>query len=81
MAKEVSSDLDFLEVSRGVNVPDPVAPLDMANKRYVDLRGSYQKYSVGISETYTIPDGISSVVSGPFELEGILNIEGRLEIL
>ena len=42
---------------------------------------SFQKYAVAIAETYTIPLGISSVVSGPFDNEGTLEIIGRLEIL
>lgn len=43
--------------------------------------GSYQKYYVAPSETYTIPNGISSVVTGPMEIEGILDLQGRLEVL
>lgn len=42
---------------------------------------NYQKYHVPVSETYTIPQGISSVVTGPFELEGILVLDGRLEVI
>jgi hypothetical protein len=42
---------------------------------------SYQKYKVAPLETYTIPDGISSVITGNMEIEGILVLEGRLEIL
>ena len=42
---------------------------------------SYQKYYVAPSETYTIPNGISSVVTGPMEIEGILDLQGRLEVL
>lgn len=42
---------------------------------------SFQKYAVAIAETYTIPFGISSVVSGPLDNEGTLEIIGRLEIL
>ena len=41
----------------------------------------YQKYHVPISETYTIPQGVSSVITGPLDLEGILVLEGRLEVL
>lgn len=41
----------------------------------------YQKYFIGPLETYTIPDGISSVVTGPIDIEGILVIDGRLEVL
>ncbi len=42
---------------------------------------NYQKHYVPVSETYTIPQGISSVITGPFELEGILVLDGRLEVL
>lgn len=48
------------------------------------LPGSFnpvQKYQVAVSETYTIPQGISSVVTGPLEMEGILVLEGRLEVI
>ena len=43
--------------------------------------GGYQKYKVAPLETYTIPDGISSVITGNMEIEGVLVLEGRLEIL
>ena len=47
------------------------------------IRGasSYQKYFIGPLETYTIPQGVSSVVTGPVDLEGILVLDGRLEVL
>ncbi len=41
----------------------------------------YQKYFIGPLETYTIPDGISSVITGPLEIDGILILDGRLEVL
>ncbi len=42
---------------------------------------SYQKYFVASSETYTIPNSISSVITGPMIIEGVVVIEGRLEII
>jgi hypothetical protein len=48
------------------------------------IRGAsagYQKYHIPVSETYTIPQGVSSVVTGPMEIEGILVLDGRLEVL
>lgn len=40
-----------------------------------------QKYYVAPLEIYTISSGISSVISGPFENEGIVILNGRLEVL
>jgi len=50
------------------------------------IRGAspgFQKYLIASAETYTIPIYFSSVVSGPVEVEstGILDVEGRLEII
>ena len=47
------------------------------------IRGAsgYQKYFIGPLENYTIPDGISSVITGPLEIEGVLILDGRLEVL
>lgn len=56
----------------GVDTIDPV---------FLPASSGYQSYHVPISETYTIPQGISSVITGPFELEGILVLDGRLEVL
>lgn len=43
--------------------------------------GGYQKYYVGPADTYLIPQGVSSVITGPLEIEGVLTLEGRLEVL
>lgn len=40
MATPQNSDLDFLSVTRGINVPNPVLGPDMANKTYVDTQVS-----------------------------------------
>ncbi len=42
---------------------------------------NYQKYLIPTGETHTIPQGVSSVITGPLELEGILELNGRLEVL
>jgi hypothetical protein len=42
---------------------------------------TYQKYFVATAETYTIPQGVSSVVTGPLEFEGIIELNGRLEVI
>ena len=49
--------------------------------RGVSGDSSYQKYFVGPLENYTIPQGVSSVVTGPLEVEGVLILDGRLEVL
>jgi len=41
----------------------------------------YQKYQVNSTETYTIPTGVSSVITGPFMNDGVLIVEGRLEVI
>jgi hypothetical protein len=41
----------------------------------------YQKYYVASTETYTIPTSVSSVITGPFMNDGVLIVEGRLEVL
>ena len=45
------------------------------------LGGGYQRYFIAVAETYTIPINTSSVITGPLDNEGILVLEGRLEIL
>lgn len=42
---------------------------------------NYQKYFVTSGDTYIIPEGISSVVTGPLAIDGILELNGRLEVL
>lgn len=56
----------------GVDTIDPV---------FLPPASGFQKYFIPVSETYTIPQGVSSVITGPFDLEGILVLEGRLEVL
>lgn len=73
------------------SVTGPTVYLSSENKIYFnDGAGSgwvlqesenYQKYLVLSGTTYTIPQGISSVITGPLELEGILELNGRLEVL
>lgn len=41
----------------------------------------YQKYYIAPLETYTIPQNYSSVITGPMDIEGIVVVDGRLEIL
>lgn len=41
----------------------------------------YQKYIIAVGETYSIPLGVSSVITGPMENDGIVDVLGRLEIL
>jgi hypothetical protein len=43
--------------------------------------GSFQKYFIASGETYSIPQYYSSVVTGPMDIEGIVVLDGRLEVL
>lgn len=81
--KLINVDVSLEDVGRIKNALDPVDAQDLVTKAWAlaNNSGGYQKYHVPVSETYTIPQGISSVITGPFELEGILNLDGRLEIL
>lgn len=80
--KLVNTDVSLEDVGRVKNSLDPVDAQDLVTKSWALSNSSgYQKYHVPVSETYTIPQGISSVITGPFELEGILVLEGRLEVL
>ena len=47
---------------------------DLVNK-------NYQRYEIQAGETYTIDNRISSVISGPFENAGLLELKGRLELI
>jgi hypothetical protein len=42
---------------------------------------STQKFEIITGETYEIPERISSVISGPFIVEGIVELNGKLEVL
>jgi hypothetical protein len=43
--------------------------------------GGFQKYQIDSGETYVIPAKVSSVISGPIENAGVIEIAGRLEVL
>lgn len=83
--KLINVDVSLEDVGRIKNALDPVDAQDLVTKAWAlaNISGGsgHQKYHVPISETYTIPQGVSSTITGPFELEGILVLEGRLEVL
>lgn len=79
-------DLDLDSVARVKNALDPIDPQDYVTKSFGDANYSgvssgYQKYYVAPLENYSIPIGFSSVITGPFDFQGVLSLEGRLEIL
>lgn len=41
----------------------------------------YNRFSTVFAENYKIPSTVSSVVTGPFDNQGNLDVEGRLEII
>ena len=43
--------------------------------------GGFQKYYIAPLETYLIPVNYSSVITGPLEIEGIVTLDGRLEVI
>lgn len=83
--KQVLTDISLEDVGRVKNALDPIDNQDLVTKAWflanLSASSSYQKYYVAPAETYTIPNGISSVVTGPMEIEGILDLQGRLEVL
>jgi hypothetical protein len=80
-----NTDISLEDVGRVKNSLDPLDPQDLVTKSWflanISSGSGFQKYRVQSGDTYTIPQFISSVVTGPFEIEGILEINGRLEIL
>jgi hypothetical protein len=42
---------------------------------------AYQKYFIASAETYSIPQYFSSVVTGPLDIDGVIVLDGRLEVL
>lgn len=80
--KQVLTDISLENIGRVKNSLDPIDPQDLVTLAFLLATGAgFQKYKVASGQTYTIPDGISSVVSGSFQNEGTLVVEGRLEIL
>lgn len=79
--KLISTDVSLEDVGRVKNSLDPIDAQDLVTKAWALANSSGQKYFIPVAETYTIPQGISSVITGPFDLEGILVLDGRLEIL
>lgn len=75
MANEKPLVLKDGKISQMVSGVDTIDPI------FVSSASGYQKYFIPVAETYTIPQGISSVITGPFDLEGILVLDGRLEVL
>ncbi|AZU97632.1 hypothetical protein PGDDIFCJ_00002 [Thermus phage YS40_Isch] len=76
MPKQIRTDLDFLNVSRIINLPDPVNDGDAVNKKYVDalIEGINWKDNVRAASTSNVD--ISS--PGP-ALDGVtLNIGDRI---
>jgi hypothetical protein len=69
-AKKVLVDLDFQSIARGVNVPNPIAAGDIANKQYVDsvAQGLQLKASVRAATTSSETSVISSA---PAAIDGI----------
>jgi len=55
--------------------------LSVTNGGSVRLDMAGTRYSVPSGESVTIPDGYSEVVIGPYDLEGELTVNGRMEIL
>jgi len=43
--------------------------------------GGFQKYYIAPLETYLIPVNFSSVITGPLEIDGIIVLDGRLEVI
>ena len=56
MPKQIRTDLDFLNVSRIVNLPDPINDSDAATKRYVDalVEGLNWKDNVRVASTSNV---------------------------
>ena len=42
--------------------------------------GMFQKYSITAGETLTIPAGYGCMVLGPFENNGTLTVNGKLQV-
>jgi hypothetical protein len=49
--------------------------------RSASAGSSFQKYFIASGESYVIPEFCSSVITGPLEIEGVLEVCGRLEVL
>ncbi len=84
--KEIVVDLSLEGVARVKNALDPIDPQDYVTLAYmiangVGGSGGYQKYYVAPTDTYLMPLGVSSVITGPLDIEGVLTLEGRLEVL
>lgn len=81
--KLVNVDVSLEDVARVKNALDPIDPQDYVTLSYMlaNAVGGYQKYHVPAATTYTIPQGVSSVVTGALEIEGILTLDGRLEVI
>lgn len=83
--KIINIDVSLEDVGRVKNSLDPIDDQDLTTKSWVLANSasgsSIQKYFIPSLETYTIPQGISSVITGPMDIEGIVVLDGRLEVL
>jgi hypothetical protein len=58
-----------------------VSGTDTIDPVFLPSGSGYQKYFIPALETYTIPLYQSSVITGPMDIEGIVVLDGRLEVL
>jgi len=77
--KKVLVDLDFNNVAKGINHPDPVSDTDVANKRYVDsvAQGLNVKGSVRVASD----GGNVAIATAPAAIDGITLSNGERVLL